>query len=81
MYAIILYFRDLLKREMHQQKKKMTTRTQHETIDSYEIVLIFLKSCTDFKTMTLENVTYISNFMTNLIAQNLLKRKDLCFDD
>jgi hypothetical protein len=61
--------------------EKMTARAQHETIDSYEIVTIFLKSPTDLKTMTLENVAYISNFMTNLIAQSLLKRKGLCFDD
>jgi hypothetical protein len=61
--------------------EKMTARAQHETIDSYEIVTIFLKSSTDLKTMTLENVAYISNFMTNLIAQSLLKKKDLCFDD
>jgi hypothetical protein len=61
--------------------EKMTARAQHKTIDSYEIVIIFLKSSTDFKTITLENVAYISNFMTNLIAQSLLKRKDLCFDD
>jgi hypothetical protein len=61
--------------------KQMTARTQHETNNNYEIVTIFLKSSTDSKTMTLENVAYISNFMTNLIAQSLLKRKDLCFDD
>jgi hypothetical protein len=31
--------------------------------------------------MTLENVAYIFDFMTNLIAQSLLKKKDFCFDD
>jgi hypothetical protein len=61
--------------------EKMAAGAQHETIDSYEIVTIFLKSPTGFKTMTLENVAYIPNFMANLVAQSLLKRKGLCFDD
>jgi hypothetical protein len=50
-------------------------------IETYDTINITLQTSNDLKLMTLLNVAYVSNFMTNAVSQNLLYVKDLYFDN
>jgi hypothetical protein len=50
-------------------------------IETYDTIDIILQISTDLKLMTLLNVAYVSNFMTNAVSQNLLYVKDVYFDN
>jgi hypothetical protein len=64
-----------------ESKKKLVTKNQRLRIESYSTIKIILQSLIDFKSMILLNVAYVSNFMTNLMSQSVLKKKKLCFDN
>ena len=74
-----------MKSRYTQERKSMgeylTAGTQRLAIESYGTVKITVSTPTGLQSITLLNVAYVSNFMTNLVSQDLLYVKGLYFNN
>lgn len=59
----------------------LTAGTQTIPIESFRTVNITIQTPTGFQQMTLLNVAYILDFMTNLVSENIPSSKGLYFDN
>ena len=59
----------------------LTAGTQRLSIEAYGTISITVPTPTGPQRMTLLNVAYVANFMTNLVSQDLLYVKGLYFDN
>ena len=67
--------------ERKSMREYLTAGTQRLAIESYGTVKITVSTPTGPPSITLLNVAYVSNFMTNLVSQDLLYVKGLYFDN
>lgn len=58
----------------------MLVGTKQVRIEYYGTIIINVLMSTGPNIMTLINVVYIPEFMTNIISQSILKAKRLCYD-
>ncbi len=58
----------------------LIAKTQRLSIESYEFIILIVDTFRDLESMTLMNVTYVADFMTNTITLNLLIATKMHFD-
>jgi hypothetical protein len=67
--------------ERDESREFLMTSNQRLSIKCFESIKIIVATLTDLKEITLLNVAYIANFITNLVSQNRLYVKNLYFDN